>query len=1538
MRILTPIGSPFPGEHVAGVQPELAPEVADHWNVRLNLYTGRALSHTALQHEQQGRAGRLATRGQMVSPGVVSGLEVSLERGDEVERPRHYYQIAAGMGLTASGEDVIVRRSLRVNVLDVQVCGPAALFSTTGGASGGGSSSVSVDGSSGAVAHQVGGWTLGRLLWERARNGVPERDAPHLPRVGILVLQPVETEEVDQADTTDPCEEDPQNYAFEDWQRVDGSRLLWYVWPTVWRRLPKADRLRRNQIAYTIFDAELANGPEDLLPWERFGVPLALVAFNRRWKPLFADRNAVARAGGKPRRRTPTIQNTGNPFLWQARLQQFAEHVGDVSVPGGPVDQEWDGAHFDLQSYATPALSRQFRFLPPAGLLPRAVLNFAARRQAFFPNTYRVDAAPVPLEQLDVAMEGSAALAPFDRFTPDEVQILVPVPQAWFEPNLLNEETVSSAFIETIDALVRRRSKWLLRRGTVRQRKAVIDRAIGNPDESYPDPDPSALDANEAIASDQIDTTFSALAEPEPSFGTNVEGVDLVSSALSRLRAYLSTETPLYDDVSRVLFDVGKIGLTAVEFRSNVLAATALGGKVTYDEAARQLVYTARPDPMKEAERTELKDLAPQIATYVRAVDELFAISQGSAFGPFFPFSVLGYRIPGIPGGLATALGERSAGIPGGFANIAGERVAAIPGIFRRPAFGSLGNVSSRVRLSALPFAKSYLAEVASGKVWYDELGGYLVYTPRPEAMTPAERDALLTPHQLNASYAAAVNTLYDRSQRNEVGLLDRLGLRKFIDHMAKKINAAEDKIDLSFVRVQTDIYRLRQLMLGSNAATRLATSPVLASIAKGESAFATQESLKDFIAEAKAVGPRVEGPNERDFRATPPTIASRVSAPADGAASASKTAADRLVPGDVFATALLAARAPVAAAAALRLPDAKKEAVVGQAAIVGRPLDFRSVTIAERLEQPKAPEAKNSAVATKASVITELAALGINLDDLKIPGFNVYDDATGKLLEYELVTQDQKVKRVIPKETRYTFLDVSQRGLAAEVLQGYHDLDPTDGDESAFFAMAVRALDHAVAVLRVVEGRIQAYSTALDRCRETLAELEAIRVQVDARLHVIESELAETRHDVSVTRALLAEEQARVAEVNARRARIIAEHAPYLAFRRPRSSDLFEAVPLRHLDPAAVEPAIPTCLTHRVEAPSELRAMVGLLREVPVRWFRYVSDVVDRLDRLETIRQTLQYAKVRAGVQYQARLAAAPGPSPAAGVGLGASIQRVFAAHQDVVSHLRALTAQLDLSDLASQSWQAAREKARQALSLGDLADADHGRSEVARAAAQELEMISQVAACLYARFGEVAPQIRLVWAQQLSQYDDPVNLRNLASLPRWDAIDYLDRRELQGLADWLFERMDAGEPQALALVSDLVRLCILLASHAPVNQIIAGHVHQSAAVQLGGRVQLAVDLAKVRVGMQVIMYSDAPTGREIVARGVVEDLGDGKAAARVIQATHPTVNLSANAPVQFVEADHPDLTPVADVAAAAKPGASMKPGGMASALAGRH
>jgi hypothetical protein len=318
----------------------------------------------------------------------------------------------------------------------------------------------------------------------------------------------------------------------------------------------------------------------------------------------------------------------------------------------------------------------------------------------------------------------------------------------------------------------------------------------------------------------------------------------------------------------------------------------------------------------------------------------------------------------------------------------------------------------------------------------------------------------------------------------------------------------------------------------------------------------------------------------------------------------------------------------------------------------------------------------------------------------------------------------------------------------------------------------------------------------------------------------------------------------------------------------------------------------VPACLARALSPPPELGALLDLLREAPVGWFTHVRPLLDRLDRLDVLHATVQAATIRAAATASPVAAA----QTVSGAGLfGQAIARTFTAQQDVVSRLRVTTAQFDLGQLAGQSWTASRDRALEVLSLGDLIAVGHGRPDLSRQVSAEVDTIGHVATCLYGAFGEVLPRIRLVWAEQLGQFDGPVNLRNLSALPRWGEIELLDRREMQSLVDWLFQRVEPREPEAVRMINDLVRVCLLLASHAPINRIIAGHVPRPTVVTVGGRVDLAADLATVRVGMHVLMY----TGSQVVARGVVEDLAAGTATARVLQSTTAALEQGARAQI---------------------------------------
>src|SRR5215475_2892249 len=186
---------PLPGERAAAVFPPMVPFGERRWHRRLNLYQGRALTDVALQTEQDGRGGRLATSGQLLSPGVITGLEVGIERRTVgVGQTEVWIHIAAGMALTASGEDVVVPKPIAVKLDDLPLVPTPTLLARLNVAS-----LKLADNSLGALR--------GRLA---------------LPIAAVLVLQPLTAELIGNFDPEDPCEIDPRNDAFTDKQTADG--------------------------------------------------------------------------------------------------------------------------------------------------------------------------------------------------------------------------------------------------------------------------------------------------------------------------------------------------------------------------------------------------------------------------------------------------------------------------------------------------------------------------------------------------------------------------------------------------------------------------------------------------------------------------------------------------------------------------------------------------------------------------------------------------------------------------------------------------------------------------------------------------------------------------------------------------------------------------------------------------------------------------------------------------------------------------------------------------------------------------------------------------------------------------------------------------------------------------------------------------------------------------------------------------------------------------------------------------------------------
>jgi hypothetical protein len=184
----------------------------------------------------------------------------------------------------------------------------------------------------------------------------------------------------------------------------------------------------------------------------------------------------------------------------------------------------------------------------------------------------------------------------------------------------------------------------------------------------------------------------------------------------------------------------------------------------------------------------------------------------------------------------------------------------------------------------------------------------------------------------------------------------------------------------------------------------------------------------------------------------------------------------------------------------------------------------------------------------------------------------------------------------------------------------------------------------------------------------------------------------------------------------------------------------------------------------------------------------------------------------------------------------------------------------------------------------IRDIQQAGSYRRAVTLAASGLLDDVAGVAACLHAALCTVPPATRLRWAELFSQLDEATSLRQLTVLPGFGderlGVDNIAWRQMQRMADWLFAQV-VNEAPAQDAINDLVRVCVLLASHAPVKRILSARIRRPVPAIVGARLDIALDPQVVRIGMQVLVH--APGTQDILARAVVDDLGSDMASARI-------------------------------------------------------
>jgi len=1678
----TPIRDPLAGERVVGLSPESAIEAASDWRRRPNVFPGRALTAGALTQWQAWQAGHLATRGQDWTAGVVSGLEV--QAGPVVEPPAPpppapappppatpFHTVALsvtrGLGLASSGEDLVLNRPLRCLLADVPVVAPPGFFEDGSGVETG------TEGAPPALRARRIGAALGEL---------PPESLATLPSIGVLVLQPV-TADRSSADPMDPCERnacDEGGYgdaaAFEDWRLGDGARLLWYVWPGEWRGQPAVPPVQlRNALAWTVFQAEDALAAGEVLPWEEWGLPLALVALDATTRqPLWLDRASVVRRGGQGRDSRLSfaagalVADARKPALWQARIEQLAEQVAAAGEPAPLPETLNDGFG---------------RFLPPVGLLPRNAFDPATLKSGFFPVGFDLDAVPVPVEQLDLAVRASAPLAPLSVAAPEAVRLLVPVPLGSWEPRLLHKEVVDPLFAQTLEENLLRRGRTLGLRQGLRFKAAMLSHALDGRSPVVP----SYRDDADAVESE----TLSPWREPPPGGGHrsalraglhehlfdsanppfavqagesmfcwvcldeanppralmlswrtegNWEhrafwGEDLVNrgtpaGSAARLRA---GDLPTAGQWVELKVPAAALGLAGRNLDG--MAFTVVDGRAAFGLTGARtpqvwrkwfcnfLPTGARAQGDEPWELLTANDLwapfEPQDGV-VPSLPEIQAAEGGDIFGgggagngaaprlavPASGFNLMyppaaGWRghtlvnkdaspMAVIEKGAADAVttwlyldelnpprslwigvygrGLRADNTPtSGFQirfafwgeNRFAELRKALPGTESLQAAsvrgGALPRSGSWVELplavpdsnvvgeggarmsifgivilafdGTLAFSdlmhKPAAPGVAPALMWPKQV----IDDPRPATTVPAHNPLLnaalqpqhnlgvLTPTPSSRIGTVRVYTelvadpLIQKLSGHEQSQLLLRGLDGFADYLRRRIDRADDITDFGFAHMQVDMHRIRQLTMSASDAGRLAVSPTLAALATSDSALVVQQQIQEYIGKVKATAaPPAPAPGTRGVAGLSAAAGFSADAASINAAAINAAATERVAVNVSTGAAAAAAKGASFAASAAASINARVDtkAIAAEAMLIRPPKapppivyadpvvglsEIRTTAIAQRLKNPPSPEARNYALSNRYRTVMSLLQI---LEDF------VAEDSG----EVPALFQGFQIPG-LAGDPFLAGLKDPQRPLADfrgnDELQRQLAKPPTGSDsaldEATLFTQAVSLSDITIAILRQLEARLTVYRDALKRCDTALQTLRGEIGAMTARLSQVGDALAEARHDVSVARALLAEETDRVAAINARRTKVLAEEVKFIAFIRPREADNLLSAPTRAIDPGLVEPAVPACLREHPDAPEELLDMLRVVREAPANWFVRVPPLLQRLDKVDHLVRLVGGAQARAvaGLAVPALAVQAIAVNTRVATGIVQLATRQVEALAPRIATLRTL----DLNVLKVATWQGVKQQAEQVVSFGDLAEGAHGRADVAREAAAELDRIRAVTACLHAEFSGVLPVIRLQWAEMLSEFDAAPNLRNLASLPRWGEIAYLDRRQMQSYVDWLFAQVEAGQPQAVALVNDVVRMALLLASHAPVDRIVQGRMARpTPGVSLGTRIPLTVlDTTRLRVGMQALLYR-ADT---LVARATVEDLGQLEVAARVIHTAQAKVDLGDDVRVHF-------------------------------------
>ncbi len=660
----------------------------------------------------------------------------------------------------------------------------------------------------------------------------------------------------------------------------------------------------------------------------------------------------------------------------------------------------------------------------------------------------------------------------------------------------------------------------------------------------------------------------------------------------------------------------------------------------------------------------------------------------------------------------------------------------------------------------------------------------------------------------------------------------------------------------------------------------------------------------------------------------------------------------------NVYARLFEAGRETATEEYALRTLSDKQAGIKYANALPGSYEDLRTVTIADRLLRPTTQAARSSALKVKADAISQIIGQQISLRDLRAPLISLqsqvvvapkdqFEDLLGDaglstdqqqalakgmtevdadisaeavVVDFGVVAEALGTEAMPPLFDKFREVMVlaqtplAIKELAILTLQGALDPLPTGlADESTYLTSAVSILESTVAAYRATEARVAAIQGLVEKTRELIGQLREIEAAWRRELSLVERDLAEARHDLRLAMALRAEEQERVDALAAHRAGVLANHVRVAVFARPRRLRPHGAgLTSARVLPGVYDDPLPDVLRSRAELPPELDQMMDVLGEVPLKWFaahRRLRPFLKRPRLLDKMfHRSVQDARVKlasrrsVAVNAQVMQVQSLQATTRARGGRRAALEQTLGQMRGFYDQLQARVwtkrQTIDLPGLVAAPWIEKERVALDRMSLRDLIGAA-GDARMARLALEQSERIARVVSALLATFRMAPPAVRLLWGEALSVFDGSYRVLDATRLPGWSALEIGVRRDILRYVDWLNRQMTPGIKEASALMSDIIRVALLMASHSDVEEIVQARVARTRDVIGGDEIEIDVSKGTPTIGGRV-EFRAGRTARP--ARGRVVDLKGQRARVVMDAGIRERVTLTRSTQVFFM------------------------------------